>query len=236
MIIVLALVVAVALIGLSPFALGLFTGATGRWERLSFIGQTYGAASALLAVLALVGVSVSLVFQARESRAMREQAFRDANSELLKMAMDDPDYAECWGANLAPDGRRDQRQSMYVNMILTQWEMGYESGAIGETHIRALAAKLFAGRVPWEFWRGVRELRIATAESRRGRRFQVMVDEEFQRAPEPHAASAAPAEAERAERPVASRARRSRVLWAVLGAGAGGALAAAVVRRLGGRR
>lgn len=153
------LVRAVALIGLSPFA--------------------------LLAVLALVGVAVSLVFQARESRATREQAFRDANTEMLKMAMDDPDYAECWGGNLAPGEPRAQRQSMYVNMILTQWEMGYETGAIGETHIRALAERLFEGRVPWEFWRRVRELRLETAESRRARRFQRIIDEAFQRAPEP---------------------------------------------------
>jgi len=220
---VLLLIVAVALIGLSPYALDLFTGATRRWERLSFIGQTYGAASALLAVLALVGVAVSLVFQARESRATREQAFRDANTEMLKMAMDDPDYAACWGGNLAPADRKDQRQSMYVNMILTQWEMGYETGAIGETHIRALAAKLFEGRVPWEFWARVRELRISTAESRRARRFQRMVDDEFQRAAEPPPA---------VERPPERPARRNRALWALLGAGAAGAIAAAVARRV----
>jgi hypothetical protein len=34
--------------------------------------------------------------------------------------------------------------------------MGYETGAIGEAHIRALAARLFEGRVPWEFWRRAR--------------------------------------------------------------------------------
>lgn len=182
---VLVLIVAVALIGLSPYALDSFTGATGRWERLSFIGQTYGAASALLAVLALIGVAMSLVFQARESRAMREHAIRDANTEMLKMAMEDPDYAECWGGNLSAGDPREQRQSMYVNMILNQWEMAYETGSVGETHIRALAALLFEGRVPWEFWQDARELRLETAESRRAKRFHRMIDEEFQRAPEP---------------------------------------------------
>lgn len=210
MILVFVLIVAIALIGFSPYALDLFTGAKGYWERLSFIGQTYGAASALLAVLALIGVAVSLVFQARESRATREQAFRDANTEMLKMAMDDPAYAECWGGNLASGEPREQRQSMYVNMILTQWEMGYETGAIGETHIRALAARLFEGRVPWEFWRRVRELRLETAESRRARRFQTMIDEEFQRAPEPPPRPEAP-EPRRSRQPSIRRlARRIR--------------------------
>jgi uncharacterized membrane protein len=51
--------VAVTLIGISPIALGIFHGATGKWERLSLIGQTYGAASAIISVLALVGISLS---------------------------------------------------------------------------------------------------------------------------------------------------------------------------------
>ncbi|MCO5971751.1 DUF6082 family protein [Actinoallomurus soli] len=59
---------AVALIGISPIALGAFHGATDRWERLSFIGQTYGAASAIISVLALVGIVLTLSYQARETK------------------------------------------------------------------------------------------------------------------------------------------------------------------------
>ena len=232
MIFVLVLILAIALIGASPLALDLFGGETPHWERLSFIGQTYGAASALLAVLALIGVTLSLIFQARESRATREQAFRASNSEMLKMAMDDPAYAECWGGVLEPGNLTEQRQSMYVNMILTQWEMGYETGAVGETHIRALAAQLFEGRVPWEFWRRTRELRIKTAESRRARRFQLMIDDEFRRVPEPPEQSAGPAPAGPPGPDAAGGRDGRRALWFALGAGAGLAVTAAVVRRV----
>jgi hypothetical protein len=235
---VLVLIIAIGLIGVSPFGLGLFTGETGHWERLSFIGQTYGAASALLAVLALIGIAASLVFQARESRASREQAFRAANTEMLKMAMDDPDYAECWGGLITETDRRDQRRSMYVNMILTQWEMGFETGAIGEAHIRALAAGLFAGRVPWEFWKDARDLRITTAESRRGRRFQQIVDEEFRRLPAPRIPprprdAVHPPVAPARSHPMGARGRTA--LWTALGAAAG-AVAAVAARHVTGRR
>jgi hypothetical protein len=37
----LAALTGIGLIGFSPLALGSFRGATDRWERLSFIGQTY---------------------------------------------------------------------------------------------------------------------------------------------------------------------------------------------------
>src|SRR5881227_922280 len=88
---------AVALIGVSPIALGVFNGDTRHWERLSFIGQTYGAASALISVLALVGIVVTLTYQAREVKLSREEARRQAIGDLLKMAMEDTDLDECWG-------------------------------------------------------------------------------------------------------------------------------------------
>jgi uncharacterized membrane protein len=91
----LIVLLAVGLIALSPIALGLYEGATSEWERLSFIGQTYGAASAVLSVLALIGVVVTLRVQARETRLAREEARRAAIGDLLRMAMDDPDLDEC---------------------------------------------------------------------------------------------------------------------------------------------
>ncbi|WP_341770571.1 DUF6879 family protein [Actinorugispora endophytica] len=56
---------ALASVGASPFALSRLVGASGRWEQSSFIGRTYGAVSALIAVSALVGISGTPVYQAR---------------------------------------------------------------------------------------------------------------------------------------------------------------------------
>jgi hypothetical protein len=61
---ILVMLLVVGLIGASPLALNGFQGAKDHWERLSFIGQTYGAASAILSVLALIGVVATLVFHA----------------------------------------------------------------------------------------------------------------------------------------------------------------------------
>ncbi|GAA4934795.1 hypothetical protein GCM10023224_14270 [Streptomonospora halophila] len=60
------------------------------------------------------------MLQARETRMSREPALRDSNSELLRMAMDDTEFARCWGANLPMSGRVEQRRSMYTNMIVSQ--------------------------------------------------------------------------------------------------------------------
>ncbi|MGW0502938.1 DUF6082 family protein [Micromonospora sp. NPDC003241] len=57
------------------------------WSLLGNVGEAYGAASAILAGLALMGVAISLIIQAREAKAAREQALRALHTDLLKMAI-----------------------------------------------------------------------------------------------------------------------------------------------------
>src|SRR5947208_2108644 len=65
-------VIVLVLVIFSPLALRQFGSVRGvSWARLSNIGQTYGAASALLTGLALVGVVGSLVFQVRAIQVSR---------------------------------------------------------------------------------------------------------------------------------------------------------------------
>ncbi|MBC6466281.1 hypothetical protein HKK74_12320 [Actinomadura alba] len=116
------------LVGLSPLALDSFGGSATAWTRRGNIGATYGAAAALLSVLALAGVAVSLVLQARETMVNREQAARAVHTDLLKMAMDDPAYLECWGPYSSSADHTEQRQYLYVNLILSYWESRYELG------------------------------------------------------------------------------------------------------------
>ncbi|HEV2781669.1 MAG TPA: DUF6082 family protein [Actinophytocola sp.] len=53
--------------------------------------------SAVIAAIALLGVMISLVIQSREAKAARKSARRAHHVEMMRMAMDDPRYMECWG-------------------------------------------------------------------------------------------------------------------------------------------
>lgn len=172
---------AVGLIGVSPIALGAFNGDTGRWERLSFIGQTYGAASAVVSVLALVGIVVTLSYQAREAKLSREEARRQAIGELLKMAMDDSDLDECWGPVPEPSDPKTRKQLLYTNMIVSEWAMSYETRALPEARLRANANEMFQGPVGRAYWQDARENRLSTSAGRRERRFHEILDEEYER-------------------------------------------------------
>jgi hypothetical protein len=174
--------VAIILVALSPLALDLFGGSAHSWARRGDIGQTYGAAAALLSVFALAGVAASLVLQARESKANREHASRLVHTDLLKMAMDDPAYLECWGPYSSATDPVALRQAMYVNLILSYWEARYELGQLSDVHLRAGAAHMFQAEPGRRFWADARGLRTETSESRRARHFHRILDEEYLKA------------------------------------------------------
>ncbi|GAA4236760.1 hypothetical protein GCM10022254_47210 [Actinomadura meridiana] len=172
------------LIGASPWALSLFNGPRSHWERLSFIGQTYGAASALLAVLALLGIVATLVLQLHDTRAAREQARHNALADLLKMAMDDPDLDEAWGPVPPGESRKARRQLMYINMIVSEWQMSFESRALNETRLRGIAREMFSGQPGRAYWREARGPRLSAFQNRHARRFNRILDKEYNPAPE----------------------------------------------------
>jgi hypothetical protein len=175
--------VALLLVVVSPFALRLFSGADSEWQRLSFIGQTYGAVSALIAVVALVGIVGTLVLQARETRRAVEESRRQAMSELLQKAMDDPDLDECWGPIPEPSDPRTRKQQLYINQIISQWGVAYETGAMPERRLRAISREMFSARPGQEFWARAREHRLAVVTEGKKGRFNRILDEEYQGAP-----------------------------------------------------
>ena len=221
----LIVLLAVGLIALSPVALGLYGGAPAEWERLSFIGQTYGAASAILSVLALIGVVVTLRLQARETKLAREEARRQAIADLLKMAMDDPDLSECWGPTGLSEPLKVQRQQIYLNLIVSEWRQSYESKALPEKRLRAVTYEMFRGEAGRGYWRAAREHRLSTSGSRAERRFHEILDEEYQHAlASPAVASASDSEGSD-QRERRSWARRE-LAWIAGGAGVAAAIGA----------
>ncbi|GAA4633133.1 hypothetical protein GCM10023196_069480 [Actinoallomurus vinaceus] len=215
------------LVALSPFALTyLNVRKSTDWNQLSAIGQTYGAASALLAGLALLGIAASLVFQAREAKATREQALRALHGDLMKMAMEDPLYRACWGAFFSSEDEDAQRAHMYVNMIINHWLLMWELNAITEEHLRAIARVVLSGEIGHRFWSDGRDLRMASAGTKRERRFNRILDEEYRKAPAP------PPRMEVETVSTVEVAPEKRTLYAVVAGVLLGAAGASVARRV----
>jgi hypothetical protein len=178
----LASIAVLILVILSPFALTPFASDDRvDWDDLSTVAQTYSAVSAILAALALGGVVWSLFLQSQEARSNREQALRVLHADLLKMAMENPEYMACWGPFRPGTDHAQLRQVMYTNMIISHWEMMYELGALTESHLRDLSSDMFRGEPGQSFWKRARDRRMRTAHGRREVRFQRILDEEYQK-------------------------------------------------------
>ncbi|MFE1170194.1 DUF6082 family protein [Nocardiopsis sp. NPDC058789] len=232
-VVVLVVLAGLALTLVSPLGLRVFGGTNKEWERLSLIGQTYGAISALIAVLALLGVIVTLVYQARELRRAADDSRRQAMGDLLRMAMSDPDLDECWGPVDGEDDARARKQLMYTNMIVTQWGTSFRAGATPEKRLHRNALEMFRGEVGRDYWAQARTSRLSAPASRADARFNQILDDAYRAA---LAEAPAPVPRRVPPRPdTRPRSQLRRAAPALLAFGLGGVVTGAVLTALGRR-
>src|SRR6266480_1461980 len=179
----LAIASLLVLVAASPLALNGLGSLLGLpWKQLSDIGQAYGAASALLTSLALIGVAGSIILQAREINASRDQSSREHHAHLVEMSLEDPVYQRAWGADPSQFGSDGFRQRAYINLIVSHWERDYKVNGIAEHTLRGNIAQLFKGEAARQWWAETGFIRRASAANRREKRFCRIVDEEFRKA------------------------------------------------------
>jgi hypothetical protein len=170
---------ALALVALSPLLLRPMLHVDTDWARLGAVGETYGGIAAIASGIALIGVAGSLVLQRRQSRVEREYAFREYHREMLRMSMEDPALAACWGPRR--DTGLDTDVDLYVTLMIGYWHAGWLVGAFNERRLRLSLGTFFAGEVGRRCWRERDEQRLI-GRSRRSRRFFRLVDEEYRAA------------------------------------------------------
>lgn len=213
----LLVLVAVGLVAVSPWALrALDIGADTDWVRLSNIGQTYGAVSAVVAAVALVGVTISVAIQIRDARANRQNAQRMLHNDLLRMAMDDPLFMDCWGPYLT-ESTDAERQYAYINLVVSHWYSSYQIGELTGDRLRSTAVSVFTSAPGRHYWRVARQFWRENYPGRRARRFCTILDEAYeQSATQPP--STRPAAVGAAGQPGPARHWPGWVLLAALGA------------------
>ena len=173
--------IVVAVVWLSPFALGWLSDRQVNWTRLSEVGQTYGTASAIIAAFALLAVGFSLIFQMRELRQGRIQALREMHSGLLKLALNEPTYMQCWGHVIGREGPTE-KLFVYANLIVSYWEAKWDLRSMDSQHARRLAADFFASEIPREYWKKYGITRELDAGPSNRRKFYEILNEEYWKA------------------------------------------------------
>lgn len=175
---------AVSLVLISPFLLLQLGRTKGiNWTRLSNIGQTYGAASAILSAAALLGVSLSLLVQARQARTERTRIARERHMELLRIIQEAPDvYYPVIGTRIrsAVDTRRHLFSTMWMNYA----SIGFQMGVISEEDLRQdILQSAFEGEPMRKWWTVTRKYwRVRSPLDHRERKFIRIVDDEYRKA------------------------------------------------------
>ena len=147
----------IVLIFLSPLALGFIADDGTDWNQLSLIGQSYGAISAILAALAVLGVVLSLRLQQQQIADNRRMMIREQQRELLIMAINDPELLRAWG-KISFAYSEDPRLSVYTNLVLNYLIMLHETGTAGLNEIRLHLRMMAADDWMPEYWESTRQV------------------------------------------------------------------------------
>ena len=141
-------------------------------NRWSEIGQALSPVGIFFSGIGFIAVAVTLLTQRRElqnqrdelSIAREEQArasevvMRQLHTDLIKMAIDDPELLTVW-PDIAP-GITESKKDHYCNLILNLQKVAYETHTIELAELRGALRYLMTSRDMYMFWKKVRTARI----------------------------------------------------------------------------
>jgi hypothetical protein len=141
-------------------------------NRWSQIGQAVSPVGVFFSGIAFIGITLTLFFQRRELQTQREElavamdeqrrvsevALRQLHTDLIKMAIADPELREVWPP-IAP-GVAETKKDHYCNLILNLQKVAYETHTIELAELRAALAHLITSRDMYRFWEKARAARV----------------------------------------------------------------------------
>ena len=146
------------------------------WSRLSEIGSTYGAASAVLSALALTGIAVSLLLQAHQTSIARLHSYREQHLALSELAARDAVFRRYWAPRTGSE--QDWRAVAALNLIIGFWLTGWEMGTLSEPTLMLAFDQLFDDDLAKRWWATSGRAGYATLRwSRRTARFAAFADQ-----------------------------------------------------------
>jgi Family of unknown function (DUF6082) len=153
------------------------------WTKLGNIGQAYGGASAILAGIALIGISGSLIIQVRQAATDRGRLIREQHNELLRIVMENPKvYAPAFGTR-TPNTTEQVQQFLFITMSMNRALLGYELGVFTKRELREeMLPSMFATEPARRWWEVAGKYWSPNDDmTRRRRQFAQLVNDEYRR-------------------------------------------------------
>ena len=134
--------------------------------------------STFISSIALAGVAVSLLIQARQLRISQLQVSRAAQFDLLKMGFDRPDII----AGVLDEDPDSFSSAIYMNWTMQYMQLGYDIKTLSANAVRVQAGIMFSANLPRSWWLGARPVWMAYATTKRENEFIAMIDEVYEQA------------------------------------------------------
>jgi len=166
----------VGLLVLTPMILAARAGTRPDWPLLANVGEAYGGTATMLSSVAVLGVAASLVLQWRQNRTVQLYSLKQQHLELVKLALDSPEFLYVDGIQADPEGRL----KAYANLLVSHWAMAWDLGLMPEPRLRINAARLLRQAVARSWW-AAWQTSYLTVKGRR--RFVEIMNEEYANAP-----------------------------------------------------
>ncbi|MGR6921147.1 DUF6082 family protein [[Actinomadura] parvosata] len=169
----------------SPFVLDRLAAATGiNWASLADVGDAYGSAIALLTAASLLVLAVSVAFQARTARISSETTVRMLHLEMMRFAIEDPTLLQMEGAEWdgTAEGAEEMRRWAYINMQLALYRSFHALRELPTAELRMAMAARFRSRLGRKHWEHNRTWFRASERNGHDRRFNKIVEDEYQKA------------------------------------------------------
>lgn len=129
--------------------------------------------------IALVGVAIGLILQARQLRTSQIQAVRSLQIELIKIGLNDP----LLGTSIDPDVEPSEApKAALLNLTLMVWRVGYSLNTFSRSVISYNARRIFKLEYPRTWWEMAHESYEINASTKREKEFVALVSTEFQNA------------------------------------------------------
>jgi hypothetical protein len=172
----------IATVALTPVILKGLSFLGEDWQSLSNVGQAYGFLSVIFSGAALIGVAVSLAYQAHQTNISNEEERRGAHRELALMSINDPELLVCWSPSQSPLPLNLARQLHFTHLIVSQYYSDYLLKRVNDEATRVQLELHFRGERARDHWVdrsiGWREFAEATGDARQIR-FVDLMDEAY---------------------------------------------------------
>jgi Family of unknown function (DUF6082) len=129
--------------------------------------------------IALIGVAVGLILQARQLRTTQVQASRQFHLDIMKMRIENPVLSFSNDADTP-----DKIRGWYLNLYVKYLETGHVLGTFSEASVSLQTKDVFESQFSRQWWEAVRNVYQVEADSatRAHKRFFSIVDSEYQAA------------------------------------------------------